>query len=115
MEVERHAVVSSVVVLLCDTAKGMYMEALKIGAVLVHGLFQFPERQGISFMGLTPDGDKCYEVPADVFLKGYSAAQCSCGDLEIPAGTFLKRRRYGDGYSFGSMQVIDDPRKNEGV
>lgn len=92
------------------------MEALKIGAVLVHGLFQFPERQGISFMGLwTPDGDKCYEVLENTILNGYSAAQCSCGDLEIPAGTFLKRRRYGDGFSFGSMQVIDDPRKNEGV
>lgn len=29
MEVERHAVVSSVVVLLCDTAKGMYMKKKK--------------------------------------------------------------------------------------
>jgi len=90
------------------------MESIKIGTVLVHGLFQFPERVGISFMGLwTPEGDKCYEVPNDTALNGYSAAQCSCGDLEIPAGTFLKRRKYGDGYSFGSMEVIRDPRPND--
>ena len=87
---------------------------LKIGTVLVHGSFQFPERTGLQFLNLwTNEGDKCYLAPVEIFLEGYSAAQCGCGDITIPQGTFLKRRSHGGPYSFSSFQVIRDPRPND--
>lgn len=90
------------------------LTALKVGTVLVHGDFQFPERTGLQFLGCwTEEGDKCYVAPSVVNLGGYQAAQCGCGDLSIPAGTFLKRRSYGGPFSFSSFQVIGDPRPND--
>jgi len=88
---------------------------LKVGTVLTHGDFQFPERiPNLQFLNLwTEEGDKCYFAVGDIFLEGYQAAQCGCGDITIPCGTFLKRRSYGGGYSFSSFQVIGDPRPND--
>ena len=88
----------------------MEPEPLKVGTILIHGDFQFPERNGITKLGIWQENDPCYYVPLDIKLEGYAAMQCSCGDLEIPAGTFLKRIRRGDGYSFAKFRVIQDPR-----
>lgn len=80
----------------------------KIGQIITHGDLQFPERIPLHRMW-EGEFEGCYVAKETVALKGYSAAQCSCGDYTISAGTVLKRRRSGDGYRFSQFEVVALP------